>query len=332
MYRLEEASSGEVRQTTSIIAIGPVGGERLERLVGLPALDADHWETKLVQPVMDQHHVEPSDGLHEDQRGLRQLLRRPLLRTFSRGSRASLRDRLRSHAATGKAGTTAGMGSTPWRGPTGVSGAYEAQFIDAEVRQPTLSRPRGATAYLVRRVRRKCSGRFPHRASAKGEAGVRFLSIEPLIAPVGRLDLHGVDWVIDGGESGPHARPIDPAWAIDVRNQCIAARVAFFFKQWGGRSPKSGGRLLEGREWSQFPKTRRRPRICSQNCGPAHERAGIQFRRGRRLVDLEAEHHRKLRSRVHQDVQLARPTSEEILSRRIQRRGLASCEAHTEAN
>jgi protein gp37 len=67
----------------------------------------------------------------------------------------------------------------------------------------------------------------------KANAGVRFLSIEPLIAPVGRLDLRGVDWVIVGGESGPHARPMDPAWAIDVRNQCVAVRVAFFFKAMG---------------------------------------------------------------------------------------------------
>jgi protein gp37 len=89
----------------------------------------------------------------------------------------------------------------------------------------------------------------------KANAAVRFLSVEPLIAAIGRLDLHGVDWVIVGGESGPHARPMNPAWAIDVRNQCVAARVAFFFKQWGGRSPKTGGRMLEGREWNQFPKT-----------------------------------------------------------------------------
>jgi protein gp37 len=88
-------------------------------------------------------------------------------------------------------------------------------------------------------------------------AGVRFLSIEPLIAPVGRLDLRGIDWVIVGGESGPGARPMDPAWALDVRNQCVATRVAFFFKQWGGRSPKTGGRLLEGREWNQFPVRKR---------------------------------------------------------------------------
>jgi protein gp37 len=83
---------------------------------------------------------------------------------------------------------------------------------------------------------------------------VRFLSVEPLIAPVGKLDLSGIHWVSVGGESGPGARPMNPEWAIDIRNQCLAAHVAFFFKQWGGRSPKAGGRLLEGKEWSQFPE------------------------------------------------------------------------------
>jgi protein gp37 len=84
-------------------------------------------------------------------------------------------------------------------------------------------------------------------------ARVRFLSIEPLIAAVGELNLKGVDWVITGGESGPGARPMDPQWVIDIRNQCVKAKVAFFFKQWGGRNPKSRGRLLEGKEWNQFP-------------------------------------------------------------------------------
>jgi len=87
----------------------------------------------------------------------------------------------------------------------------------------------------------------------KANAGIRFLSVEPLIASVGKLDLCGIDWVIVGGESGPRARHMNPEWAIDIRNQCVAARVPFFFKQWGGRSPKTGGRLLEGREWNQFP-------------------------------------------------------------------------------
>jgi len=99
---------------------------------------------------------------------------------------------------------------------------------------------------------RQATSRIAH--LKKANVSVRFLSIEPLIASVGRLDLRGIDWVIVGGESGPGARPMNPEWAIDVRNQCVAARVAFFFKQWGGRLPKTGGRLLEGREWNQFPK------------------------------------------------------------------------------
>ena len=88
----------------------------------------------------------------------------------------------------------------------------------------------------------------------KAYASVRFLSIEPLIASVGKLSLDNIHWVIVGGESGPRARPMKPEWAIDIRNQCLAARVPFFFKQWGGRSPKTGGRKLEGKVWSQFPR------------------------------------------------------------------------------
>lgn len=84
-------------------------------------------------------------------------------------------------------------------------------------------------------------------------ASIRFLSIEPLIGPVGQLNLKSINWVIVGGESGPDARPMHPQWVIDIRNQCIKANVAFFFKQWGGRNPKSGGRLLEGKEWNEFP-------------------------------------------------------------------------------
>jgi protein gp37 len=84
-------------------------------------------------------------------------------------------------------------------------------------------------------------------------ATIRFLSIEPLIGSVGKLDLKGIDWVIVGGESGPGARAMDPRWAISIRNQCVKAKVRFFFKQWGGRTPKANGRLLEGKEWSEFP-------------------------------------------------------------------------------
>lgn len=87
-------------------------------------------------------------------------------------------------------------------------------------------------------------------------AGVRFLSIEPLIGPVGILDLTEIDWVIVGGESGPGARPMRKEWVLDIRDQCQARGVPFFFKQWGGARPKSGGRELDGREWDQFPHVR----------------------------------------------------------------------------
>jgi protein gp37 len=88
-------------------------------------------------------------------------------------------------------------------------------------------------------------------------ASVRFLSIEPLLAPVGKLNLAGIHWVIVGGESGPRARPMLIDWAREIRDQCIAAKVPFFFKQWGGLRPKSGGRLLDGREWSEWPQPNR---------------------------------------------------------------------------
>jgi protein gp37 len=86
-------------------------------------------------------------------------------------------------------------------------------------------------------------------------AAVRFLSIEPLLGHLGQLDLSGVGWVIVGGESGPGARSMDEAWATDLRDQCQSAGVAFFFKQWGGRTPKAGGRHLEGRTWDEMPET-----------------------------------------------------------------------------
>ena len=86
-------------------------------------------------------------------------------------------------------------------------------------------------------------------------AQVRFLSIEPLIGPIPRLDLDGIHWVIVGGESGPRARPMQPAWVRHIRDQCFECRVPFFFKQWGGFRPKSGGRTLDGLEWNEWPCT-----------------------------------------------------------------------------
>ncbi|MGE3140188.1 MAG: DUF5131 family protein [Dehalococcoidia bacterium] len=84
-------------------------------------------------------------------------------------------------------------------------------------------------------------------------AAVRFLSLEPLIGPVPSLGLDGIDWVITGGESGHGARPVDPAWVLQVRDRCQASGVAFFHKQWGGRTPKAGGRLVDGRTWDEMP-------------------------------------------------------------------------------
>lgn len=85
-------------------------------------------------------------------------------------------------------------------------------------------------------------------------ASVRFLSVEPLIGPIGKMDLHDIQWVIVGGESGPRFRPMRAEWAIEVRDQCKDQDVAFFFKQWGGIRPKAGGNLLDGRKWQQFPE------------------------------------------------------------------------------
>jgi len=98
--------------------------------------------------------------------------------------------------------------------------------------------------------------RFTHRIDhlRRTAAATRFLSLEPLLGPLPALDLTGIHWVIAGGESGPHARPADPAWVADVRDQCCAAGVPFFFKQWGGVFKKRTGRELEGRTWDEMPR------------------------------------------------------------------------------
>lgn len=85
------------------------------------------------------------------------------------------------------------------------------------------------------------------------QPAVRFLSLEPLLGPLPSLNLEGIQWVITGGESGPGARPCDPAWVRDIRDRCQAMGVAYLHKQWGGRTPKAGGRLLDGRTWDQYP-------------------------------------------------------------------------------
>ena len=85
-------------------------------------------------------------------------------------------------------------------------------------------------------------------------AKIKFLSLEPLLGPLPHLNLKGINWVIVGGESGPGARPVLEEWVIDIRDQCKAKRVPFFFKQWGGVQKKRAGRLLQGETWSQMPE------------------------------------------------------------------------------
>ncbi len=85
-------------------------------------------------------------------------------------------------------------------------------------------------------------------------ARVRFISFEPLLGELGPLNLKGIAWAIVGGESGPGHRPIKAEWVRDIRSQCQDQGVAFFFKQWGGATPKAGGRSLDGQEWNEYPK------------------------------------------------------------------------------
>jgi protein gp37 len=84
-------------------------------------------------------------------------------------------------------------------------------------------------------------------------ASVRFVSAEPLLGPLPSLQLDHLHWLITGGESGPGHRPCDVQWVRDLKNRCITEGVAFFHKQWGGRTPKAGGRLLDGRTWDDMP-------------------------------------------------------------------------------
>ncbi|UCC97641.1 MAG: DUF5131 family protein, partial [Phycisphaerales bacterium] len=86
-------------------------------------------------------------------------------------------------------------------------------------------------------------------------AAIKFLSFEPLLGAIPEIDLKGIDWVIVGGESGPKARPMKAQWATDIRDQCLAANVPFFFKQWGGINKKKAGRILDDRTWDDMPQT-----------------------------------------------------------------------------
>jgi protein gp37 len=93
--------------------------------------------------------------------------------------------------------------------------------------------------------------RLTHLKQAR--ATVRFISFEPLLEDLAEIDLTDIHWAIAGGESGPGARPVMPEWIRSIRDQCRSQRVAFFFKQWGGRTPKARGNRLDGRQWLQYP-------------------------------------------------------------------------------
>lgn len=82
---------------------------------------------------------------------------------------------------------------------------------------------------------------------------IKFLSLEPLLGPLPNLNLKGINWAIVGGESGPGARPVAEEWIVEIRDQCLAAHVPFFFKQWGGFNKKRNGRTLQGRTWDEMP-------------------------------------------------------------------------------
>lgn len=97
-----------------------------------------------------------------------------------------------------------------------------------------------------------CAFRIDHLRQT--DARIKFLSLEPLLGPLPSLDLDGMEWVIVGGESGPGARPVREEWIIEIREQCVAKGVPFFFKQWGGVHKKRNGRLLEGRTWDETPR------------------------------------------------------------------------------
>jgi protein gp37 len=98
------------------------------------------------------------------------------------------------------------------------------------------------------------------------DAGIRFLSVEPLLEDVGTLDLSGINWMIVGGESGPGARPMNKEWVLSLKKQCREADVPFFFKQWGGVRKKAAGRKLNGRTYDEFPPRVQNPVLAADEC------------------------------------------------------------------
>jgi protein gp37 len=124
--------------------------------------------------------------------------------------------------------------------------------------------------------------RFVHRADAlrRVPAAVRFISAEPLIGRLEGLCLDSIDWVIAGGESGYRRRPVCEDWLIELHDDCASRGIPFFFKQWGGRTPRAGGRVLQGREWSEWPPSSnvnpRTDQATSRETGGAFSGAGVR--------------------------------------------------------
>jgi protein gp37 len=120
-------------------------------------------------------------------------------------------------------------------------------------------------------------------------AGMRFLSIEPLLEDIGTVDLTGMNWVIVGGESGPGARPMEKDWVVSIRRQCRSSSVPFFFKQWGGVRKAKYGRKLEGRTYDEYPQRLSAPVPDRMRCAEFAETILNSFREvfgGTRLVQV----------------------------------------------
>jgi protein gp37 len=111
----------------------------------------------------------------------------------------------------------------------------------------------------------------------KAAAAVRFLSVEPLLEDLGKLDLHGIDWMIVGGESGPGSRPMQKEWVLPLRDQCRKNKVSFFFKQWGGVRKATTGRRLDGKTYDEFPNRIQHPVMPAQECSIAASQIESQF-------------------------------------------------------
>jgi protein gp37 len=223
---------------------------------------------------MDGRDVEPGNGLRQDQPRLQTLLRGAHGEASEGGPKSKLQERLQPQMLTRP---------LEWRKPKNIfvnsmSDLFhddvpldyiqqvfevmnEANWHQYQVLTKRAERVHELSPHLnwaphiwmgVSVENAKYLDRIDH--LRKTRAHVKFLSLEPLLGPLQNMNLRGIDWAIVGGESGPGARPVDPAWVIDIRDQCIKAGVAFFFKQWGGVQKKKTGRELEGRTWDQMPE------------------------------------------------------------------------------